>query len=127
MFLMWGFEDECHDDIRETIDHVKKALPDEVLTTVSYPIKGTEYYDRMESAGRIAGNGAWETANDRMLRIRRRHSKRYYDHVNRWLHNEVARARISTTASSFWTRLRVYAAIQAGKLGMLLTSFQREV
>ena len=45
MFLMWGYEGEDLSDIEATVEHVKTCRPDVFLTTVSYPIKGTPYYD----------------------------------------------------------------------------------
>src|SRR5207244_3316086 len=47
MFLMWGYEGEELSDIEATVEHVKASLPDVFLTTVSYPIKGTRYYDEV--------------------------------------------------------------------------------
>ena len=46
MFLMWGYEGEEPADIEATVEHVKDCAPDVFLTTVSYPIKGTPYYER---------------------------------------------------------------------------------
>jgi hypothetical protein len=42
---MWGYEGEQIEDIEATVEHVKHCRPDEFLTTESYPIKGTGYYD----------------------------------------------------------------------------------
>jgi radical SAM superfamily enzyme YgiQ (UPF0313 family) len=127
MFLMWGFEDENRDDIELTIEHVKKANPDFVLTTVSYPIKGTEYYNRMAEQNAIVANGAWQSSNDRDYRIAGRHSKRYYGFVNRWMHSELALARLQENGNNGWLR-RAKARMQAeiGKLGMALTAKQKE-
>src|SRR5262249_11681621 len=45
MFLMWGYEGEQMEDIAATVEHVKESDPDIFFTTVSYPIKGTPYFD----------------------------------------------------------------------------------
>ncbi len=45
MFLMWGYNGEELSDIEATVQHVKSCQPDVFLTTVSYPIQGTPYYD----------------------------------------------------------------------------------
>ncbi len=128
MFLMWGFEDENEDDVAATIAHVKKANPDLVLTTVSYPIKGTEYYQRMAGQNLIAANGEWQTTNDRDYQIHGRHSQRYYDFVNRRMYNELALQRLRENGNGHWLqRLRARAQTQIGKLGMRLTARQQEV
>jgi hypothetical protein len=127
MFLMWGFEDENEDDIAATIAHVKKASPDLVLTTVSYPIKGTEYYHRMAERNLVLANGKWRTTNDRDYRIRGRHGKRYYDFVNRWMHGELASQRLREGGNGRWTaRARARALAHFGKLGMRLFAYQHE-
>jgi radical SAM superfamily enzyme YgiQ (UPF0313 family) len=76
MFFMWGYEGEELTDIEATYDHVKACAPDVFLTTVSYPIKGTPYYD--EVAGKLVQLGPWESTTDRDIRIRGRHSRRFY-------------------------------------------------
>ena len=59
MFLMWGYEGEEIADIEATVDHVKQCRPDVFFTTVSYPIKGTPYFDKV--ASRLVSIGAWES------------------------------------------------------------------
>jgi radical SAM superfamily enzyme YgiQ (UPF0313 family) len=127
MFLMWGFEDENRDDIEMTIEHVKKANPDLVLTTVSYPIKGTEYYNRMAAQNAVVTNGAWQNSNDRDYRIHGRHSRRYYDFVNRRMYGELALTRLQENGhNSLLRRTKARVNAQLGKLGMALTAKQKE-
>lgn len=127
MFLMWGFEDENKDDIAATIAHVKKANPDLVLTTVSYPIKGTEYYNRMAEQNVIVASGKWQESNDRDYRIRSRHSKRYYDYVNRRMYSELALQRLQENGNGNWlNRAKATVQSQIGKLGMALTAHEKE-
>ena len=52
MFIMLGYDGEQMSDLRATVDHLKRTAPDVFLTTVSYPIKGTPYYDTV--ADRLA-------------------------------------------------------------------------
>ena len=54
LFIMLGFDGERHADLQATIAHLKQTAPDIFLTTVSYPIKGTPYYERV--ADRIVGS-----------------------------------------------------------------------
>lgn len=80
MFLMWGYEGEELEDIEATVEHVRQCSPDVFLTTVSYPIRGTPYYDQV--ASRLVNIGPWEQTTDRDLRIRGRHSRRFYRHAD---------------------------------------------
>ena len=54
MFLMWGYEGEELEDIAATVEHVKQSNPDVFFTTVSYPIKGTGYFDKVRERVRAA-------------------------------------------------------------------------
>ena len=60
---MWGYEGEELADIEATYEHVKACRPDVFFTTVSYPIKGTPYYD--EVAPKLVQLGAWRATTDR--------------------------------------------------------------
>ena len=83
MFLMWGYEGEDLSDIEATYRHVRACRPDVFLTTVSYPIKGTPYYD--EVAPKLVTLGAWNATTDRDVKIRGRHSRRFYQMADQLL------------------------------------------
>jgi radical SAM superfamily enzyme YgiQ (UPF0313 family) len=88
MFLMWGYEGEDLSDIEATVDHVKSCRPDVFLTTVSYPIKGTPYYDQV--AAKLVTIGKWAASTDRDVRIAGRHSRRFYQFADQLLKSEFA-------------------------------------
>jgi anaerobic magnesium-protoporphyrin IX monomethyl ester cyclase len=88
MFLMWGYEGEEIADIEATVDHVKQCRPDVFFTTVSYPIKGTPYFDKV--ASRLVSIRPWETSTDREVRVRGRHSETFYRHADELLKSEMA-------------------------------------
>jgi radical SAM superfamily enzyme YgiQ (UPF0313 family) len=87
MFLMWGYDGEEIADIEETVAHAKACQPDVCFTTVSYPIKGTPYYQRM--ASRLVTLGPWSQSTDRDIRIQGRHSRRFYQYADELLKNEL--------------------------------------
>jgi anaerobic magnesium-protoporphyrin IX monomethyl ester cyclase len=88
MFLMWGYDSEDIPDIEATVDHVKQCRPDVFLTTVSYPIKGTPYFDKV--ASRLVSIRPWEASTDREVRVRGRHSEIFYRHADELLKHEMA-------------------------------------
>ena len=87
MFLMWGYDGEDLADIEQTVAHAKRCQPDVCFTTVSYPIKGTPYYERVSS--RLVTLGDWHKSTDRDIRIKGRHSRRFYQHADDLLKNEL--------------------------------------
>jgi radical SAM superfamily enzyme YgiQ (UPF0313 family) len=123
LFIMLGFDGESRDDLRATIEHLKQTAPDTYLTTVSYPIKGTPYYERV--ADRIVARQPWHMRTDRDLIIRQRPGRRYYDFARRWISGEVAR-------HEHWQNRRYAQAMRAassalvGRIGMSVTEGFRE-
>jgi anaerobic magnesium-protoporphyrin IX monomethyl ester cyclase len=97
MFLMWGYEGEEIEDIEATIEHVKRTDPDVFLTTVSYPIKGTPYYERV--ANSLVQLKPWGVSSDRELGLRGRHSTQFYEYADRLLKREVQLARLQRTGT----------------------------
>jgi anaerobic magnesium-protoporphyrin IX monomethyl ester cyclase len=87
MFLMWGYDGEGLDDIQSTVEHVRRCRPDVYLTTVSYPIKGTPYYDQV--APKLVRIGEWSTSTDRDVRIRGRHSRHYFQFADELLRSSM--------------------------------------
>jgi anaerobic magnesium-protoporphyrin IX monomethyl ester cyclase len=88
MFLMWGYDGEEIHDVEATVDHVKQCRPDVFLTTISYPIKGTPYFNKVRD--RVVSPGPWRESTDREFRIRGRHSREFYRHADDLLRSEMA-------------------------------------
>jgi anaerobic magnesium-protoporphyrin IX monomethyl ester cyclase len=93
MFLMWGYEGEEIEDIAATVEHVKRTNPDIFFTTVSYPIKGTPYFDAI--SGKVALPTQWAEATDRDYVVVGRRNRDYYKLADIWLRNEVDAHRIA--------------------------------
>ncbi len=123
MFIMLGYDGEQMSDLHATVDHLKRTAPDVFLTTVSYPIKGTPYYDTI--ADRLASPREWQDGTDRDLVVRGRPVRKYYDFARRWMTAEVAR-------DQHWRRGRYARAARSassalvGRIGMAVTEHWRE-
>jgi anaerobic magnesium-protoporphyrin IX monomethyl ester cyclase len=92
MFLMWGYEGEELEDIAATVELVRSTNPDIFLTTVSYPIKGTPYFTRVQERVRLSLN--WADASDRDYQIAGRRGRDYYRLADVWLRSEVEAGRL---------------------------------
>ena len=125
MFIMLGYEGEQMSDLKATVDHLKKASPDVFLTTVAYPIKGTPYHDDVQE--RLISDLPWRLRTDRDLGVGGRHSARFYDHVTRWMVNEVNLHRARNDGSAgLLQRAKMAVNAHRGSLGMRLTHRERE-
>ncbi len=95
MFLMWGYEGEELDDIAQTIELVRRLRPEVFLTTVSYPIKGTPYFERVR--GRVELSVPWAAGSDRDYCIAGRRDRSYYRLADEWLRSAVEADRLGPT------------------------------
>ncbi len=95
MFLMWGYEGEEIEDIEATVEHVKASDPDVFFTTVSYPIKGTGYFDKVRE--RVELPIDWTQGSDRDYVIHGRRGRDYYKLADQWLRNAVEAHRVGAT------------------------------
>jgi anaerobic magnesium-protoporphyrin IX monomethyl ester cyclase len=112
MFLMWGYDSEDVSDVEATVDHVKQCRPDVFFTTVSYPIKGTPYFDKV--AARLVNIKPWSETSDREFAVRGRHSRRFYKYADDLLRNEMAACPESTAILAARNGLREsYAETEA--------------
>ena len=87
-FIMLGYPGETKEDIELTVQHLKDSNPDIFLTTVAYPIKGTPFYNEVESD--LLTELDWEHRTDRDLNFKGRFSDKFYKHANRYMVNEVS-------------------------------------
>ena len=121
MFLMWGYEGEDLDDIEATVEHLKACLPDVFFTTVSFPIKGTAYFDEIEQ--RLESKRPWRETTDRGWSIRGRRSRRFYSFADDLLKSEIKRRRLELAGE---TDAAVDRAVMAARQGMLATANEVE-
>ncbi len=123
LFVMLGYPGEETEDIDITADHLKKTGADLFLTTVAYPIKGTEYYKEVEHEIYTPEN--WSRSTDRSLRYSGRHSDRFYWFANRFLMNEVNHHRMRNNGAPHRGKLvSSFVKSKLARLGMEMTKWQ---
>jgi radical SAM superfamily enzyme YgiQ (UPF0313 family) len=121
-FIMLGYPGETEADIEATIEHLKRADPDQFTITVSYPITGTPFYDDVRNE--IIDPGPWATSTDRDIKLRGRRSSFYYRFAVSRVVNEVrqhqAARRAGTSLSLSVAKHRARALV--ARAGMRLDS-----
>ena len=120
MFLMWGYEGEELEDIEATIEHVKRADPDVIFTTVAYPIKGTPYYER--SVNSLVQLKPWQQSSDRELLLRGRRSSEFYGFADRLLQNEVQLSRMQRAGTDEEAQQRLRQQVRTLRESLYSTS-----
>ena len=116
-FILLGYPDETTADIRATIDFLKETRPDVVGTSIAFPIKGTEFYERVET--RIIPDENWSSRNQNKLLFVGKYPRIYYWFAARWLVKEVNVARMWRQISRPYLRIAIESAkIAVARLGV---------
>ena len=126
-FILLGYPDETTADIRATIDLLKETRPDVVGTSVAFPIKGTEFYERVES--RIIPDQNWSSRNQNKLLFKGKYPRIYYWFAARWLVKEVNIDKMWRLAKPPYIRIAIESAkMIVARLGVAVVdaaSFRR--
>jgi anaerobic magnesium-protoporphyrin IX monomethyl ester cyclase len=83
-FLQFGYLGETQEDIDATIRMVTTLMPDEVGISVSYPLPGTKFYEKVKNQMREKQN--WADSDDLMVMFESTFSKKYYKELHRYVH-----------------------------------------
>jgi anaerobic magnesium-protoporphyrin IX monomethyl ester cyclase len=116
-FIMLGYPGETENDIEETINHLKKSNPDHFTITVAYPIKGTEFFQEIET--NQVNVFSWEKQTDRERVFKRTYPRKYYKYAVRRVVNEVKFHQNKNNGSFNPEVLKFKLKSYAAKAGML--------
>jgi radical SAM superfamily enzyme YgiQ (UPF0313 family) len=126
-FILLGYPDETTADIRSTIDFLKETRPDVVGTSIAFPIKGTEFYERVEN--RIIPDENWSSRNQNKLLFEGKYPRLYYWFAVRWLVKEVNVDKMWRAAKRPYIRIAIESAkMLVARLGVAVVdaaSFRR--
>jgi radical SAM superfamily enzyme YgiQ (UPF0313 family) len=86
-FLQFGYPGEEWSDIDQTLAMVRTARPDEVGISVSYPLPGTPFYERVQSD--LRGKTNWTDSDDLDLLFRGTYPPAFYRALYRRVHSEL--------------------------------------
>jgi anaerobic magnesium-protoporphyrin IX monomethyl ester cyclase len=96
-FLQFGYLGETRDDIDRTIRMTLDLMPDEIGISVSYPLPGTKFYDKVK--GQLKEKQNWSDSDDLAMMFQSTYPPRFYKVLHRYVHN-VYRVRRGTAAFS---------------------------
>lgn len=90
LFLQFGYLTENQEDIQKTIAMVKKILPDNIGISVSYPLPGTKFYDKVKDDMKLKAN--WTDSDDFEMMFQGTYNSLYYKKLQRYVHKEFRKA-----------------------------------
>jgi radical SAM superfamily enzyme YgiQ (UPF0313 family) len=85
-FLQFGYPGETWDDIQRTLQLVRDCDPDDVGASVSYPLPGTPFYERVRD--RILGRSNWVDSGDLAMLYDGPYPTSFYHLLHARLHAE---------------------------------------
>jgi radical SAM superfamily enzyme YgiQ (UPF0313 family) len=86
-FLQFGYPGETWDDIQATIRLVRQTRPDDIGVSVSYPLPGTRFYERV--AAQLGSKKNWSDSDDLAMMFQGAYQTRFYKALHEALHSEV--------------------------------------
>ncbi len=107
-FIQFGYPGERIDEIRATFELVRMCAPDEIGVSVSYPLPGTVFYERMRQAMGLKQN--WVDSNDLDLLFPGEYVPAFYRLLHRSLHKQFSVWRAMRELSDGPRALRVRRA-----------------
>lgn len=89
-FLQFGYLTETQEDIDMTIAMVKELLPDNIGISVSYPLPGTKFYEKVKDDLKLKAN--WKDSDDLDMMFHGTYSSNYYRKLQRFVHKEYRKS-----------------------------------
>jgi anaerobic magnesium-protoporphyrin IX monomethyl ester cyclase len=91
-FLQFGYPGETREDIDKTLDMVRESRPDDIGISVSYPLPGTTFYQRVQA--QLGQKQNWVDSNDLAMMYHATYVPDFYRALHALVHAEF-RARRS--------------------------------
>ncbi len=87
-FLQFGYPGETWRDIEETIQMVRETRPDDLGISVSYPLPGTKFHERVRE--QLGEKTNWVDSQDLSMMFKGAYTSEFYRALHDALHGEVA-------------------------------------
>lgn len=90
LFLQFGYLNENQEDIQKTIAMVKELKPDNIGISVSYPLPGTKFYNKVKDDLKLKAN--WTDSDDFDMMFNGTYNTNYYRKLQRYVHKEFRKS-----------------------------------
>jgi len=83
-FIQFGYPGETKEDIWKTIRMINRLLPDSLGISVSYPLPGTPFYERVKADLQHKAN--WTDSDELKIMFRNTYHPAFYRQLHRYVH-----------------------------------------
>jgi len=85
-FIQYGYLGENQKDVKKTIKMIKTLLPDDLGISVSYPLPGTPFFEKVKSE--LGSKENWEDSDELAMLFNGTYYSKYYKKLHRYTHKE---------------------------------------
>lgn len=89
-FLQFGYLGETKEDIDATIKMLLDNMPDDIGVSVSYPLPGTPFYEKVKS--QLGAKSNWTDSDDLAMMFQNTFNQEYYKALHRFVHKTYRKA-----------------------------------
>jgi radical SAM superfamily enzyme YgiQ (UPF0313 family) len=83
-FIQFGYPGEKKEDITRTIRMINELLPHEIGISVSYPLPGTAFFEKVKNQLQEKSN--WTDSDELALMFRNTYAPAFYKQLHRYVH-----------------------------------------
>ena len=83
-FLQFGYLGETKEDEAATFKMALELMPDEIGVSVSYPLPGTKFYEKVKNE--LVHKANWTDSDDMSMMFRKNVHPHYYKYLQRYIH-----------------------------------------
>jgi anaerobic magnesium-protoporphyrin IX monomethyl ester cyclase len=102
-FIQFGYPGELWADIERTAEMIRETQPDDIGVSVSYPLPGTVFYERV--AAQLGSKRNWSHSDDLAMMHQGAYSTDFYRALRDALHLEVERGRDGDEVAAAWAKV----------------------
>lgn len=84
-FLQFGYLTETWEEVQQTINMVLDLMPDDIGISVSYPLPGTSFYEKVKADLVLKSN--WTDSDDLDMMFQNTYPPIFYKVLHRYVHN----------------------------------------
>jgi len=89
-FIQFGYLGETKNDINQTINMIKDLVPDDIGVSVSYPLPGTKFYEKVKEDLKLKAN--WTDSDDLDMMFQGTFNSKFYRKLQRYTHKEFRKS-----------------------------------
>lgn len=98
-FIQFGYPGETMNDIKSTLELIETCMPDDLGISVSYPLPGTGFYEKVKHELNEKTN--WTDSDELKLMFKNTYSPEFYKQLHHYVHQYYRKLQAKQSIRSF--------------------------